>query len=63
MNALPKHRSAQAGRTWSTTWSASDFDPIQAYPRATATERALGVVMAVVIGVVGAVSLIHWWAA
>lgn len=63
MNHLPQHRSAQAGRTFDRSWSASDFDPIQAYPRVSGTERALGVVVAVVIGIVGAVSLVHWWAA
>ena len=63
MNSLPKHRSAQAGRTFDRSWSASDFDPVQCYPRASATERALGVVVAVVIGIVGAVALAHWWAA
>ena len=63
MNALPKHRSAQTGRTWDRTWSASDFDPVQCYPRVSSTERALGVVLAIVIGIVGAVALVHWWAA
>lgn len=63
MNRLPHHRSAQAGRTFDRSWSASDFDPVQRYPRASATERALGVVVAVVIGIVGAVALVHWWAA
>ena len=63
MNKLPLHRSAQAGRTWSTTWSASDFDPIQAYPRIPRQQQAAGVVLAIVIGIVGAVALVHWLAA
>lgn len=62
MNALPKHRSAQAGRTWDRPWAASDFDPIQRYPRIPRQQQAAGVVLAIVIGIVGAVSLVHWWA-
>ena len=62
MNALPKHRSAQAGRTWDRPWSASDYDPIQAYPRIPRQQQAAGVVLAIVIGIVGAVALVSWWA-
>lgn len=42
-------------------WS-FDADPIQHFPQSR-TERAAGVVLAVVIGVIGAAGLVHWWAA
>jgi hypothetical protein len=29
MNRLPLHRSAQSGRTFNRSWTASDFDPIE----------------------------------
>lgn len=62
MNKLPAHRSAQHGRTWDRIWSASDFDPISHYPRIPRQQQAAGVVLAIVIGIVGAVALVHWWA-
>ena len=31
-------------------------------PRGTPTERAAGIILAVVIGILLAVSLVHWWA-
>ena len=33
MNALPEHRRALAGRTWSQSWSAASMDPISHYSR------------------------------
>jgi hypothetical protein len=47
------------GRTWGRTWSASEFDPITRYQRGSRTERAAGVVLAVLIGIFGALLLIH----
>lgn len=41
-------------------WS-FNADPIEFYPQSR-TERAAGVVLAVVIGIIGAASLVHWWA-
>lgn len=38
-----------------------DCDPISHYPQSR-TEAAAGVVLAVVIGVVLAAALLHWWA-
>lgn len=61
MNRLPQHRSAQHGRTWDRPWSASDYDPIQSYPRIPRQQQAAGVVLAIVIGIVGAVALVSWW--
>ena len=40
------------------------WDWLQASPRPdTRGEQAAGVVLAVVIGIVGAAALLHWWAA
>lgn len=33
MNALPEHRRAINGRTFSSPWSASSMDPIRAYTK------------------------------
>jgi hypothetical protein len=41
-------------------WS-FNADPIEHYPQSR-TERAAGVVLAVVIGLLGAAALLHWWA-
>lgn len=49
-------RTMESGR-----WS-YDADPIQFYPQSR-TERAAGVVLAVVIGVFLAAAAVHWWAA
>lgn len=38
-----------------------DCDPISHYPQSR-TERAAGVVLAVVLGIIGAAMLVHWWA-
>jgi hypothetical protein len=59
VNNLPTHRSVLHGRTWGRTWSASEFDPITRYQRGSRTERAAGVVLAVLIGIFGALLLIH----
>jgi len=42
-------------------WS-FNADPIEHYPQSR-TERAAGVVLAVVIGILMAAALLHWWAA
>jgi len=39
-----------------------DCDPISHYPQSR-SERAAGVVLAVVIGVLLAAAMLHWWAA
>lgn len=36
---------------------------IEHHRTGTPAERIYGVVLAVVIGIIGAVSLVHWWAA
>ena len=43
------------------TWVAGG-QAIHHYPQSR-TERAAGVVLAVVIGIIGAAGLVHWWAA
>ena len=64
MTYLPHHRRIQCGRTWSAPYSHASHDPISGpWKRQTTTERVAGVLLAVVIGVIGAASLIHWWAA
>jgi hypothetical protein len=63
MNALPEHRRIVAGRTHGRAWRPEDADPMQFYPAATKAERIAGVVLAVVLGIVGAALLAHWWAA
>ena len=42
-------------------WS-FNADPISHYPQSR-TERAAGVLLAVVIGILMAAALLHWWAA
>lgn len=61
MGRLPEHRRAVTGRTWSQAWNPADMDPVQAYPAESTAERIAGVVLAVVIGILGAAALIHWW--
>lgn len=62
MNTLPDERRAIHGRTHSRPWSASDMDPIERYRGVSATERALDALLAVFLGVMGAVGLVHWLA-
>lgn len=62
MNALPDARRAIHGRTHSRSWSAGDMDPIERPRGVSVTERALDVLLAVFLGVVGAVGLVHWFA-
>lgn len=64
MNHLPTHRSAQLGRTWPTSWSASDYDPIEMPAwRRRRLEQAASVLLATVLGALIAVALISWWSA
>lgn len=49
-------RTMESGR-----WS-YDCDPIQHFPQSR-TESAAGVVLAVLIGIIGAALLVHWWSA
>ncbi len=63
MNSLPQHRRAIHGRTWGRAWSPADMDPITFYPRPIGAERYAGVILAVVLGIFGALMLAHWWAA
>ena len=63
MNRLPPHRSALYGRTFNRTWSAADFDPIQHAHRVSPFQKLADVFFAVVIGTLGAVALVAWWAA
>ena len=53
MNRLPEHRQGINGRTHSQSWSASSFDPISHYRHPIGIiNRAAGVALAVVIGIV-----------
>lgn len=61
MNRLPAHRQVVAGRTWGRMWRPEDYAPITHHPAGTPTERVAGVVLAVVLGVLGAAALLHWW--
>ena len=49
MNKLPADRSALWGRTFSRSWSASDFDPIESYSRQVVKWSDLGMVLLVVV--------------
>lgn len=63
MTGLPHHRRMILGRTWSAPYSHASHDPISGpWRRVTTTERIAGVVLAVVIGIIGAAALVHWWA-
>lgn len=61
MNNLPTHRHAAAGRTWDRVYRPEHYAPIQ-HVHQSRTERMAGVIVAVVIGVLGAMALVHWWA-
>jgi hypothetical protein len=52
MNRLPNHRSALWGRTFSRSWSASDYDPIESYSRQIVKFSDLGMVVLAVVFVV-----------
>ena len=59
MNSLPSHRQLINGRTFRQQWNPADFDPVERISRR--TEAGLGVLLACVIGILGAVVLVHWW--
>lgn len=59
---LPEHRRMLTGRTHGRAWRPEDCDPIQRFHTVSRSERIAGVVLAVVIGIVGAALLAHWWA-
>lgn len=60
MNQLPQHRRALYGRTFSQSWSAADFDPIQRHKAPVPfTDRVLGTLLAVAIGVTLALIAAH----
>ena len=64
MTTLPEHRRIVYGRTYGRAWSPADMDPIRRYTRPTSpAERAAGVLLGVVLGIVGAVMLVSWWSA
>lgn len=61
---MPEHRRVLAGRTWPTHWSPASMDPIRRYRRThSLVERVASVLLATLMGVAGAVLLIHWWSA
>lgn len=61
MTTLPSHRRIVHGRTWGRSWSPEDYDPIKVYRRPTSiAERAAGYILAVVIGIFGALLFAHW---
>lgn len=60
MNALPEARRAIHGRTWASAWRAADFDPIERPWRR--RESAADIALAIVLGIAGALALVHWWA-
>ena len=61
MNRLPEHRRLLAGRTHCTAWNPADSDPVTFYPQGRISNIA-GFLMAVVIGVLLALLLVHWMA-
>lgn len=64
MNALPEHRRVLHGRTYPQRWSAADMDPIERPVRRAVpvTDEALGAMLAIAIGVLLAMALVHWLA-
>lgn len=63
MNTLPEARRIIHGRTWSSAWRAADADPIEWPADCRRRESAADIALAIAIGVIGALALIHWWAA
>jgi len=61
VNGLPDARRAIHGRTHSRAWHAGDMDPIDR-PSVSLTERAADVLLAIALGVLCAVGLVHWFA-
>jgi len=61
MTTLPENRRILTGRTWGRSWSPADYDPIRVYRNPSRAERIYGVILAVVIGIVSAVALAHFW--
>jgi len=61
VNALPEHRRMLAGRTWAQSYSRSHYAPLSGPWRR--HERMADVLLAVALGVVVDLSLLHWWAA
>lgn len=54
---LPAHRRIQAGRTWPSVYRPSDYSAIEKH--VPTGEKIGGVVLALVIGIVGALLLVH----
>jgi len=63
MNGLPDARRAIHGRTHSQSWNGGEMNPIERHRGASVTERVLDVLLAVFLGIVGALGLVHWLAA
>lgn len=59
MNSLPSSRQIINGRTFRESWSPASYDPVERISRR--TEAGLGVLLACVLGILGAVVLVHWW--
>lgn len=60
MTRLPEHRRALYGRTWPTSYTHADFDPISHYKRGLPlTDRVAGVLLAVFIGAALALALAY----
>ena len=56
---LPDHRRISNGRTFGSTWRATDSDPIRYYP---GRYRIRSVLLATGIAIAAAVLLFHWLA-
>lgn len=63
MSTLPDYRRAIHGRTYNTPHRHSDYAGIEHHPSVPPIERAAGVVLAFVIGLLLAMALVHWWLA
>lgn len=61
MNSLPSSRQIINGRTFRESWNPASFDPVERASRR--AEAGLGVILACVIGILGAMALVHWWSA
>lgn len=58
---LPEHRRVLAGRTWPQCWQPASMDPIRHYTRPSTAGRVTSVLLATLLGVAGAILLVHWW--
>jgi hypothetical protein len=57
VNSLPQHRRVLLGRTWNRTWSPADYSPIECW------RKPIGLadwIVGIVLGVIGAVALVHF---